>query len=45
MKQLKEKEYHQKYMNENKNIYLIGINFDKKKKNVGLFEWEEVGVL
>jgi hypothetical protein len=41
MKQLKEKKYHQKYMNENKNIYLIGINFDKKKKNVGLFEWEE----
>ncbi len=42
LNRIKSKNYHQKYLNENKNIYLIGINFDSKKKNIGKFEWERV---
>jgi hypothetical protein len=40
--QIKEKHYHQKYLNENKNIYLVGINFDEEMKNIGKFEWEKI---
>jgi hypothetical protein len=39
--QIKDKNYHQKYLNENKNIYLVGINFDENSKNIGNFEWEK----
>jgi hypothetical protein len=40
--QIKEKNYAQKYQSEDKEIYLVGINFDKKEKNVSRFEWERV---
>ncbi len=40
--QIKEKNYHQKYLNENKEIYLVGIEFDKEAKNISGFEWERV---
>ena len=40
--QIKEKKYHEKYMSENKEIYLIGINFDEKDRNISKFEWEKV---
>jgi len=40
--QIKQKNYHQKYLNENKDIYLVGINFNKEKKNISKFEWEKV---
>jgi len=40
LKQLKEKEYHTKYLNLDKEIYLVGIEFCKKNKNVCNFEWE-----
>jgi Holliday junction resolvase-like predicted endonuclease len=39
--QIKEKKYHQKYLNENKDIYLVGINFDKTDKNIKDFQWEK----
>ena len=42
LNQIKSRNYHQKYLNENKNVYLVGINFDKKDKNISKFEWEEV---
>ena len=42
LQQIKEKNYAQKYICEQKDIYLIGINFDKDKKNIGNFEWEKV---
>ncbi len=42
LKQIKSKNYHQKYLNENKSIYLVGINFDEEDKNIGEFEWERV---
>jgi hypothetical protein len=38
--QIKEKEYATKYLNHNKDIYLIGIEFDTKEKNISGFEWE-----
>ncbi len=42
LSQIKEKKYYKKYFNENKDIYLIGINFDSKEKNIKSFEWERV---
>jgi hypothetical protein len=39
--QIKNKNYHQKYLNENKNIYLVGINFDENSKNISNFEVEK----
>ena len=45
LEQIKEKKYHQKYLNEKKDIYLIGINFDKKEKNISNFEWEKLSFI
>ncbi len=42
LSQIKSKNYHQKYLNENKTLYLVGINFDEKSKNIGVFEWEKI---
>ena len=44
LSQIKEKNYHQKYLNNSKEIYLVGINFDEDKKNITKFEWEKVEV-
>ncbi len=38
--QIKAKNYAQKYSNDGKTIYLVGINFDENKRNVSGFEWE-----
>ncbi|SFV75312.1 FIG00914433: hypothetical protein [hydrothermal vent metagenome] len=40
--QIKEKNYANKYLNEKKDIYLIGINFDESDKNISKFEWEKL---
>lgn len=40
MQQIKEKKYHQKYLDKGKNIYLIGIDFDSQVKNISRFAWE-----
>lgn len=40
--QIKAKNYAQKYLNEGKEIVLVGINFDKQEKNIAGFEWERV---
>ncbi len=37
--QIKQNKYHEKFLNENSNIYLVGINFDEKKRNISGFEW------
>ena len=42
LSQIKTKNYHQKYLNEEKDIYLVGINFDKEKRNISNFEWERI---
>ncbi len=41
LKQIKEKRYYEKYSNFD-NIYLIGIEFSKEKRNIVGYEWEEV---
>jgi len=43
LQQIKDKKYHEKYLNENKEIYLVGINFDEKQRNISLVEWEKIG--
>lgn len=40
MKQLKAKNYHEKYLSDGKDIYLVGIEFDSAQKNLSYFEWE-----
>lgn len=40
--QIKEKNYHQKYLVQNRQIFLIGIEFDSKERNINKFEWEKV---
>ncbi len=42
LKQIKEKNYAQKYLKEEKTIYLVGINFDEKEKNISRFAWEKI---
>ena len=42
LQQIKEKKYYEKYLNEGKEIYLVGIVFDEKEKNISKFEWEKV---
>ncbi len=42
LEQIKTKEYAAKYISQGKDIYLIGIHFDTKAKNISAFEWERV---
>jgi hypothetical protein len=42
LEQIKEKNYAKKYQNQNKPIYLVGIEFDEDEKNISSFEWERV---
>ncbi len=42
LEQIKAKKYYEKYLNENKDIYLVGIVFDEKTKNIAKFEWEKL---
>ena len=44
IKQIKERRYFEKYLNDGKKIYLIGINFGSKQRNIVDFSVEEVGV-
>jgi len=42
LSQIKEKNYHQKYLNQDKEIYLVGINFDEDERNISHFAYERV---
>jgi hypothetical protein len=42
LEQIKMKKYHEKYLNENKDIYLVGIEFDVSERNVTKVEWEKI---
>ncbi len=44
LQQIKEKAYHKKYLAENKEIFLIGIEFDGEAKNISRFECEKLDV-
>ena len=41
LQQIKDKKYYEKYLNRNKDIYLVGIEFDTDEKNICEFEWEQ----
>jgi hypothetical protein len=40
IKQIRERKYYEKYFNENKKIYLIGINFDSEERNISEYKYE-----
>jgi len=42
LQQIKDKAYAQKYLYHQKEIYLVGINFDEDEKNIIKFEWEKM---
>jgi len=43
LQQIKEKKYYEKYRQTARKIYLIGMEFGKKERNILRFEWEELG--
>ena len=43
IQQIKERGYHEKYMQKANKIYLMGINFDSDEKNITDYEVEEIG--
>ncbi len=40
--QIKAKKYYEKYLSEKKDIFLIGIKFDKSDKNIKEFSWKKL---
>jgi len=40
LQQIKDKKYYEKYLNENKPIYLVGIEFSKQERNISKLEHE-----
>jgi len=43
LKQIKERNYQQKYMDRYNEIYIIGVEFDSEQRNIVGYEWERVG--
>ena len=43
LEQIKAKKYYEKYRHLNKDIYLVGINFDEAERNISGFTWERCG--
>ena len=42
LEQIRDRKYYEKYLNFNKDIYLVGINFDMEDRNVSKFEWDRI---
>ncbi|WP_457551468.1 PD-(D/E)XK nuclease domain-containing protein, partial [Desulfobacula sp.] len=42
LEQIRKKGYHEKYIGNDRTVYLIGISFDSKEKNITDFAWEKV---
>jgi len=42
LKQIKDKNYHQRYIADYNEIYLIGVEFDSDSRNLVKYEWEKV---
>ncbi|WP_459895362.1 PD-(D/E)XK nuclease domain-containing protein, partial [Hydrogenobaculum acidophilum] len=42
LKQIKEKKYYEKYLSENKEVYIVGIEFSDTDKNIVGFGWERI---
>jgi len=41
IKQIKERRYYEKYTSDGKDIFMIGINFDSKLRNISDYKWEQ----
>ncbi len=39
--QIKEMRYHEQYLNDGRDIYLVGLEFDRNEKNICKMEWEK----
>ena len=39
LSQIKEKNYHEKYLSDGREIYLVGIEFDTTARNISKVEW------
>jgi len=44
LQQIKDRKYYEKYQADNKQIFLIGIEFDEKERNISMFECEKLSV-
>ncbi|WP_197460493.1 PD-(D/E)XK nuclease domain-containing protein, partial [Thermodesulfatator autotrophicus] len=44
LEQLKTRKYYEKYTDKCQEIYLIGVEFSKKERNIVSFEWEKIEV-
>ncbi|NEW61694.1 hypothetical protein GSY74_10390 [Sulfurovum sp. bin170] len=42
LEQIKEKKYHEKYLNTSNEIIIIGIEFSKEDRDICKFEWEKI---
>ena len=42
LKQIKERGYHQQYLSDYNEIYILGIEFDSQKRNITTYEWERI---
>ena len=42
LEQIKEKGYHEKYLADNRTVYIIGISFDSKERNITDFDWDKM---
>ena len=42
LQQISERKYYEKYLSQQKEIFLIGIEFDEEAKNISGFEWETI---
>lgn len=42
LEQVKEKKYHEKYLSQNKPVYVIGIAFDDDTRNICEYAWEKI---
>jgi hypothetical protein len=40
--QLKRKNYHEKYLTEADEVFLVGVEFSRTERNIVSFQWERV---
>ena len=42
LEQIKQKKYYEKYLPIDVDIYLVGVAFEKKERNISDFQWEKL---
>lgn len=42
LEQIRTKNYHEKFLRDSKDIYLIGVEFDSEERNITNFQWEKL---